>query len=119
MLPHALPSATWEFQGRGADKNGKEWFRGKDVCMILGFWDAKDALTKKVKIVYKSDLRALAVVPYCGTTSLSYNEGKAVYISEPDLYQLIFLLWLKLVDKIHLCYLTHCPVLHGILGKMS
>ena len=64
MLPHALPSATWELQGRGVDQHGKEWFRGKDMCMILGFQDAKDALAKKVKLAYRSSQAG-----GCGTLS--------------------------------------------------
>ena len=36
-----------------------------------------------------------------------------MYISRSGLYQLIFLSKLKFIDKIHLCYLMHCSVLHG------
>ena len=39
--------------------NGKEWFRGKDVCRILGFKNINDALLKRVRQSYKTDLKSL------------------------------------------------------------
>ena len=44
MLPHALPGATWEFQGRGVDQHGKEWLCGKEVCQMLKY---REEITKK------------------------------------------------------------------------
>ena len=35
------------------------WFCGRDVCLILGFQNIGDALTKKVKKAYKTDLKSL------------------------------------------------------------
>ena len=69
-----------------------------------------EALFKQIKQACKSLLGKL-----CAERAKpeSYHEGKAVYISELGLYQLIFSLRLKLADKIHSCYLVHCPVLHG------
>ena len=37
MLPDTLPSATWEFQRRGVDQHGKEWFPGRDVYSELEY----------------------------------------------------------------------------------
>ena len=113
MLSHALPSATWEFQGRGVDQHRKAWFCGRDVCKILGYQDNVRTLQRGVKNAYKSDLESIQFQHTGARIPVPYHEAKVVYISEPDLYQLIFLSWLKLLDKIHLCYLMHCLVLHG------
>ena len=47
----------------------------RDVCLILGFQNIKDALFKKVKKAYKTSLHAI-----CEThmTPASNNEGRAV-----------------------------------------
>ena len=75
MLPHALPSATWEFKGRRVDQHAKEWFQDKDVCMILEFRDDKDTLTKKVKIAYRSDLKAIKLQQEICGNSIPHPEG--------------------------------------------
>ena len=59
MLPHASPSATWKFQGRGVDQHGKEWFCDRDVCQILRY---REAITKKVKEAYKILLGAVCAM---------------------------------------------------------
>ena len=71
------------------------------------------ALFKQVKEMYKCSLKTLICTPEQHTSSELNNKTKAVYISKPDLYKLIFLSRLKLTDKIPSCYLMHCPVLHG------
>ena len=59
MLPHALSSATCEFQGRGVDQHGKGWFRDRDVCQILRY---REAITKKVKDADKISLGAICAM---------------------------------------------------------
>jgi prophage antirepressor-like protein len=77
------------------------YFCGKDVCAILGYANINDALHKHVKDKHKNTLKE--VISAAESTSdsqtlvklgerhnqLSYNDGKAVYISEPGLYSLI------------------------------
>jgi prophage antirepressor-like protein len=79
------------------------YFCGKDVCAILGYANAKQALQLNVKPKHKRDLKEFEVGLSAKPTSdsqtlvklgerhnqLSYNDGKAVYISEPGLYSLI------------------------------
>ena len=72
-----------------------------------------DAVFKQVKQTYKCSLKTFIDTPERHTSSELNNETKAVYISGPGLYQLMFSLRLKLADKISSCYLMHCPVLHG------
>ena len=65
------------------DKNGKEWFKGRDVCNNLGFQDVKDAMLTKVKQAYKCSLKTM--VELAGETPANphpYHDGKIVYISE-------------------------------------
>ena len=72
-----------------------------------------DVLTKKVKVAYKFHLKLLKTDELGTTNPIFYHEGRAVYITETGVYQFIFSSWLKLVNKIDLCYLMHCLVLHG------
>ena len=58
MLPHALPGATWEFQGRGVDQHGKEWLCGKEVCQMLRYREEKISQ----KILYKISQGALCTM---------------------------------------------------------
>ena len=89
----------WKFQDRDVkirvDGNGKEWFCGRDVCKILGFKDIKVTLLRQVKQAYKCSLKSLKLD---GELPPAYHEGKAVYISEPGLYQLIFSSRLETAD---------------------
>ena len=39
--------------------HGQEWFKGKDVCEILGFKNADQTLFDRFKKAYKSDLKSL------------------------------------------------------------
>ena len=75
------------------------YFCGKDVCEILGYTDIEQALRKHVDKDYKLSLIEVPVIS-TGTsnsliklgidiTNISYNDGKAIYISEPGLYSLI------------------------------
>lgn len=74
------------------------YFCGKDVCEVLGYKDLKDALWRYVDNEEKVSLQHMeTVVGTVPTTvsigksydELSYNDGKAVYISEAGLYSLI------------------------------
>lgn len=73
------------------------YFCGKDVCAVLGYSNIQKALYENVKSKCKKTLHDLSVQPwgrctYLGSLdhkNLSYNEGKAVYISEPGLYSLL------------------------------
>jgi prophage antirepressor-like protein len=79
------------------------YFCGKDVCAILGYANAKQALQLNVKPKHKRDLKefevGLSAKPTSDSqnpvkigetyTQLSYNDGKAVYISEAGLYSAI------------------------------
>ena len=75
---------TWSFEGKPikivSDKNGKQWFFGRDVCVMLGFRNIKQTLFKQVKHAYKSPLRVLCETR---TVPLTQNKTKAVYISRP------------------------------------
>ena len=73
-----------------SEEDNEEWFCGRDVCLILGFQNIGDALTKMVKKAYKRSLKDLAVGPESGPSPELNNENKAVYISELGLYQVIF-----------------------------
>ena len=64
-----------------------------------------NALFKQKKQVYKCSLKILINTPERHTSSELNDETKAVYISRPGLYQLIFSSRVKLADKIHSCYL--------------
>jgi len=73
------------------------YFCGKDVCAILEHKDIKRTLYD-LDTYYKKDLQTIIdeVVGANPTTSIcvvnfgiSYNDGKAVYVSEPGLYALI------------------------------
>lgn len=70
----------------------KPWFCGKDVAIVLGYKDTKSALLKIVPAKYKSTYECVLNNlggGYSGCNlHISYNEGKAVYISEPGLYEL-------------------------------
>ena len=57
--------------------------------------------------MYKCSLKTLIDTPEQHTFSELNKETKAVYISEPGLYQLVFSSRLKLAG------LMHCSVLHG------
>ena len=56
------------------DKNGKEWFCGRDVCMILGFSNIKFSLSTKVNEAYKSSLSAVYDLE---SLPASNNKGRA------------------------------------------
>ena len=88
-------SALWTFEGKEVkikiDVDGKEWFCGRDVCKILGYENPKQALKERVKKDYKISLANIMVGRGKLPTSMSYNDGKSVYISKPGVYQLIFL----------------------------
>lgn len=75
--------------------SNEPWFCGKDVCEILGYKSAKVALHTHIKHTYKKNLSE--VVSESLTTS--YNEGKAIYISEPGLYSLINKCSLPIAEK--------------------
>jgi prophage antirepressor-like protein len=80
------------------------YFCGKDVCAILGYVDIKKALQVHIKSKHKRELKEFEMVddktPSTSDsqnpvkigetyTQLSYNDGKAVYISEAGLYSAI------------------------------
>ena len=74
----------WKFHGKEVDiklvADRKEWFCDRDVSEILGHENIERPLHEQVKQRYKSKLKDIKVVPSEGTTPLSYNVGKAVYI---------------------------------------
>jgi prophage antirepressor-like protein len=70
-------------------------FCGNEATLTLGYKNPKKALLTHVKPKHKKELAQL-VGPKLGPTflgstnlNISYNDGKAVYISEPGLYSLI------------------------------
>ena len=75
------------------------YFCGKDVCIVLGYKDIKQALQKHVKIKHKKELKGLILPNEVDVNStstslgsrepLTFNEGKTIYINEPGLYSLI------------------------------
>ena len=65
--------------------DNKEWFRGKDVCMILGFKNINDTLLKRVKQSHKTNLKSLVELTWMDhANSTSYHEGKTVYICSAE-----------------------------------
>ena len=71
----------WDNSSPVYDTHKEEWFCGRDVCLVLGFQNIGDALTKKVKKAYKTSLHAI-----CEThmTPDPNNEGRAVYICSAE-----------------------------------
>jgi hypothetical protein len=72
------------------------YFCHNELCAVLGYKDPKDALKRYVDGDDKKTLKELVFSKSENTNSLgkinlnlSYNDGKAVYISEPGLYSLI------------------------------
>jgi len=85
------------------------YFCGKDVCIVLGYKDYKDAMKKHVEKEDKSGLRALdsfsdpstgtnlggvpdppQMCSRLGLTHYTFREGQMIYISEAGVYSLIF-----------------------------
>ena len=67
-------------------KNGKEWFKGKDVCRILGYQDIKTTLIRRIKQEYKTNLKSLLVKEKSeDRLTAHYNEGKTVFICYAEL----------------------------------
>ena len=74
------------------------WFSGKEMCTALGYKDTQNALFTHVKPKHKqtlSELKKMHGVRPCTFVgsfeplkNLTYNEGKAVYISEHGAYHL-------------------------------
>ena len=63
----------------------KEWFRGRDVCMILGFKNINDTHLKGEKQSHKTDLKSLVELTCMDhANSTSYHEGKTVYICSAE-----------------------------------
>ena len=83
--------ATWKFDGKEVriktDKNGKEWFCGRDVCLILGFKNIKR--TQQVKKAYKCSLKDLAVGPESGPLPDPNNEG--TFTEPPGILSLVLI----------------------------
>lgn len=75
-------------------------------CTALGYKNVQDALFKHVKPKHKQsliDLKEVQCVPHCTSLwpfeDLSYNEGKAVYISEHGAYHLAMKCQLPIGDE--------------------
>lgn len=81
------------------------WFSGKEMCTALGYKDTQNALFKHVKPKHKQPLSALkklhGVAPcnFLWPETLSYHEGKAVYISEHGAYNLAMKCQLSIGDQ--------------------
>jgi len=105
---HEVPTNVVNFNVEGAKKTSvkvvgtfeEPWFCGRDVCEILEYSNIKDALQKHVQQKSKKSLKELSEEVGCKThpasvlgsinfQTMSYNDGKAVYINEPGLYALI------------------------------
>ncbi len=75
------------------------YFCGKDVCAILEYKDVKQALQKNVKPKHKKDLQTImeelnganpdTIIGGILSSKLSYNDGKAVYLSKDGLVALL------------------------------
>ncbi|CCA61389.1 anti-repressor Ant [Diadromus pulchellus ascovirus 4a] len=68
------------------------WFRAKDVLKVLGYSDdIKNIKTHIYKYVPDKYKRALLDIIGCrgSNQSLTYQEGREIYINEPGLYRLI------------------------------
>ena len=62
----------------------EKWWGGEDVAHILGYSNTNDALLKYVEEEDKKSLKELD-----SDLESNYHEGKAVYINESGLYDLI------------------------------
>ena len=58
------------------------------MCLILGFENINRTLLEQVKKAYKCSLKSLEYPPDYAS-SVSYHEGRAVFISELGLCQLV------------------------------
>ena len=79
-----LEITTWNFNGnavRTIEQNGEPWFVGKDVAMLLGYSNSRDALAKRVDDEYK--MNGVAICDSIG------REQNPVLINESGLYSLI------------------------------
>lgn len=79
-----LEITTWNFNGntvRTIEKNGEPWFVGKDVAMLLGYSNSRDALAKRV-----DDEDKMNGVAICDSIG---REQNPVLINESGLYSLI------------------------------
>ena len=78
----------WNYDGKSVDIKGsidKPYFNGKQIAKILGYADENKAIRDNVDDEDKTTLSE--VVSGRVTT---YNEGKAIYITETGVYDLIF-----------------------------
>ena len=73
------------------------YFCGKDVCMLLGYKDHKDALQRYVDPEQKLTLQELnnwggaappQLLGIVNGSKLHYNEARLIFIDEPGLYEL-------------------------------
>jgi prophage antirepressor-like protein len=87
----------FEFEGlqvRIIGTPDKPWFCGKDVCKVLEYENIKDALQKLIPSKYKQPLNKILNISLgCDqhpNSDVGYHKGKAVYINEAGLYELIF-----------------------------
>ena len=100
VLTLTIEAKNYEIKLQGTTE--KPYFCGKDVCNILGYSDIKSTLLKNVKLNHKLMLKEVAASEAAtsepqtsviklgvDTKNISYNDGKAIYISEPGLYSLI------------------------------
>ena len=77
------PNSSLQIQGICV--NGDPWFRGKDVAMLLGYTDTKQAIRTHVEDDCKKKLEELGGV---FDTSLDANAKNSIFINDVGLYSL-------------------------------
>jgi prophage antirepressor-like protein len=83
------------------------WFPGKELCMVMGYLHPNKALFDHVKTVHKTTLAELKPTITDSVTAffwpfsdqISFNEGRAAYMSEHGVYQLAMKCQLPIGDK--------------------
>jgi len=83
------------------------WFPGKEICMVMDYKDTQKTLFNNVKLKHKTTLKELKKVQDAQSCTffwpfseeLSYNDGKAVYISEYGFYHLAMKCQLPIGEK--------------------
>ena len=93
-------------------KDGDTFFRAVDVARSLGYVDTSQAIRKNVSEKYKSCFENIAQGPIFGTG----QQPSPLFLSEPGLYQLIFLSSLPIArefegwvfEEVSTTPLTHC-----------
>lgn len=70
------------------DKDGKAWYRGGDICEILGYVKGRNAISTHVKDKYKISLADITFGPPGSQASLKMDK-KTIFLSNSGIFQLV------------------------------